>query len=288
MNTVQMECFIAVYQTLSFSKAANRLHLSQPAVSHQIISMENELETSLFVRTNKFVTPTQQAKQIRPHIEHILEIQKSIQSELATPARQVAVPFEICCHNQLELDLISKPLHELLILYPGLRPILHCVSTQTDEQLLQHHIVSLTFGLKREKIPDNIAFEKLGEVMIACVTSDYMLKNVQCVDVNEIRENVLFSQDLKAPEGIISMQNRLMRRLKINQIQFCETFESITALVKAGVGVTFRPDIKKGRDPSLRYLPLIDSPKLIFGVYHRKDDQNQHLIEFIRLLKRYF
>ena len=46
MNTVQMECFIAVYQTLSFSKAANRLHLSQPAVSHQIISMENELETS--------------------------------------------------------------------------------------------------------------------------------------------------------------------------------------------------------------------------------------------------
>ena len=87
MNTVQMECFIAVYQTLSFSKAANRLHLSQPAVSHQIISMENELETSLFVRTNKFVTPTQQAKQIRPHIEHILEIQKNIQSELATPGK---------------------------------------------------------------------------------------------------------------------------------------------------------------------------------------------------------
>ena len=55
MNTTQLECFLAVADCLNFSKAAERLRLTQPAVSHQIKSLEDELEVELFNRSSKSV-----------------------------------------------------------------------------------------------------------------------------------------------------------------------------------------------------------------------------------------
>ena len=52
MNTVQLECFLAVAQYLNFSKAAESVSITQPAVSHQIGSLEDELGVKLFVRTS--------------------------------------------------------------------------------------------------------------------------------------------------------------------------------------------------------------------------------------------
>ena len=58
MNTVQLECFIAVAEYLNFSKASRSLKITQPAVSHQIQTLEEELEVKLFNRTSKSVTLT--------------------------------------------------------------------------------------------------------------------------------------------------------------------------------------------------------------------------------------
>ncbi|WP_419058088.1 LysR family transcriptional regulator [Enorma massiliensis] len=43
MNTMQLSCFVEVAAQLSFSKAAEALHVSQPTVSHQIKALEDEL-----------------------------------------------------------------------------------------------------------------------------------------------------------------------------------------------------------------------------------------------------
>ena len=49
MNTTQLECFMAVSNFLNFSRAAEHLRLTQPAVSHQINSLEDELGVKLLV-----------------------------------------------------------------------------------------------------------------------------------------------------------------------------------------------------------------------------------------------
>ena len=60
MNTTQLECFVTVAECLNFSKAAVSLKMTQPAVSHQIRSLEEELEVKLFRRTSKNVSLTQE------------------------------------------------------------------------------------------------------------------------------------------------------------------------------------------------------------------------------------
>ena len=60
MNTTQLECFLAVANCLNFSRAAEQLRLTQPAVSHQISTLEDELGVKLFKRTSKSVRLTQE------------------------------------------------------------------------------------------------------------------------------------------------------------------------------------------------------------------------------------
>ena len=47
LNTTQLECFLAVANHLNFSRAAQELHITQPAVSHQINTLEDELGVKL-------------------------------------------------------------------------------------------------------------------------------------------------------------------------------------------------------------------------------------------------
>ena len=62
MNIFQLSCFLAVAEYLNFAKAAQSLHVTHPAVSQQIQSLEKELNTKLFVRTTRTVKLTDEGK----------------------------------------------------------------------------------------------------------------------------------------------------------------------------------------------------------------------------------
>lgn len=49
MNTQQLECFVRAAEKLNFTKAAEELYISTPAVTHQIKNLEEELNTTLFI-----------------------------------------------------------------------------------------------------------------------------------------------------------------------------------------------------------------------------------------------
>ncbi len=72
MNTTQLECFVSLANTLNYVKTADQLGLTQPAVSKQIKSLENELGTRLFDRTTRFVSLTQVGQQFLPEASNIL------------------------------------------------------------------------------------------------------------------------------------------------------------------------------------------------------------------------
>ena len=59
MTDRQIRCFLALYETLKFSAAARQLFLTQPTLSYQIRTLEEELGTPLFTRTTCRVEPTE-------------------------------------------------------------------------------------------------------------------------------------------------------------------------------------------------------------------------------------
>lgn len=63
----QLRCFLAVAEEAHFTRAANRLHIAQPAVSHQIRQLERHLGISLFDRSPKLVRLTDAGHALLPH-----------------------------------------------------------------------------------------------------------------------------------------------------------------------------------------------------------------------------
>src|ERR1700722_968056 len=77
VNMRELECFVAVADHLSFSKAARQLHLSQPPLSRQIKALEEKLGAIIFTRNAHAVTLTQagarfleDARAILRHVDH--------------------------------------------------------------------------------------------------------------------------------------------------------------------------------------------------------------------------
>lgn len=62
MNFEQLRYFLTIYESLSLNNAANRLYISQPALSKSLQSMEQELGTKLFIRNKKGLYPTEAGK----------------------------------------------------------------------------------------------------------------------------------------------------------------------------------------------------------------------------------
>ena len=74
MNTFQLSCFLAVAEYLNFAKAAQELHVTSPAVSQQIQSLEKELSVTLFQRTTRSVKLTEEGKAFLRDAKQIVAI----------------------------------------------------------------------------------------------------------------------------------------------------------------------------------------------------------------------
>ena len=83
MNTRQLEAFVYVADTGSFSAAAKELFLSQPTVSSQIAGLEKELDAKLLARDTRKVQLTEKGKVLYGYARKMLEIEKNIEKEFA-------------------------------------------------------------------------------------------------------------------------------------------------------------------------------------------------------------
>ena len=117
MNTIQLECFIAVAEYLNFSKASRELKITQPAVSHQIQTLEEELGVKLFNRTSKSVTLTQEGILFLPDAQLILKTALSAKERLGS--HEHFISLELGCHNYMELNLFPPILKKLSAEFPA-------------------------------------------------------------------------------------------------------------------------------------------------------------------------
>ena len=88
MNLKQLEAFVRVAETNSFSTAAKMLFLTQPTVSAHIASLERELNTCLLIRNTKGVALSEAGKELYAYAEQMLELEQKIRERFGLTGRQ--------------------------------------------------------------------------------------------------------------------------------------------------------------------------------------------------------
>ena len=81
MDTQNLKAFLLVAETGSFSMAAHKLHLTQPAVSKRVAQLEEQLNAPLFDRIGRTISTTEAGAALLPHARAVLlELQAAQQS----------------------------------------------------------------------------------------------------------------------------------------------------------------------------------------------------------------
>jgi DNA-binding transcriptional LysR family regulator len=93
----ELNIFVHVAETLSFTEAAKRLHISQPAVSMQIGNLENRLNTVLFDRSGRNITPTEAAQVLLPMAREMLNYATHIEETMASLHGSLTGHLQIAC-----------------------------------------------------------------------------------------------------------------------------------------------------------------------------------------------
>ena len=108
MNLKQIEYALAVAETGSFTKAAQRCHVVQSALSHQIARLEEQLGTQLFERSSRWVRLTTAGEAFVPNARIALDAARRIADEVAAATGEVRGRLSIGEISSLtELDLVD-------------------------------------------------------------------------------------------------------------------------------------------------------------------------------------
>lgn len=300
MNTTQLQCFTTLAGTLNYVRAAEELHMTQPAVSRQIQSLEQELGAKLFTRTTRSVSLTQIGTQFLPEANSMLNTYYHSIEWISTFHTGMYHTLRIGYADPHALRPISEALRPLLQENDNLAPEL--VQDQTDANL--HKLVSgdldLIFGIRDARFQnDAIRFVPLHEEYFFCVCrKDHPLAE-KC---KKRHRNSVSSEELFLYPQIVDIPPYLMKNAfsrghrivpvndELNNIIVSNSNEAY-CLVLAGAGFALLPDHLLMKRTDLKFLKWKESPHTQLGIYCSRDslkDRESSVRKFVENAEEIF
>lgn len=288
MNTFQLECFLEVVETLNFARAADNLHVTQPAVTQQIHSLEKELNVKLFRRTTRSVRITEEGRLFFDDARNIVEISKRAVKKFEEPRGGKVQFLTLGSYSNAQLFLFIPALEAMRAQYPELRPRLRVVPFQHLYRLLEDDEVDAVAGF-REPPSRKIAavFEELFRVPLSLICRvDNPLAARKSISLDEIKqEKMILLYPARAQSDAAKLQGEIITERAASEFCFCESSETAVVLIRAGYGSAILPDLLIPPEFSLARVPIKGTEPVSFGIYYKSVEGNAPLKSLIRYMK---
>jgi len=240
MDTRQLAAFCAVVEKKSFSQAAERLGVTQPAVSLQIRALEKRLGVQLVDRSGRRVEPTEAGQRLYRNAQRVLAAEEVLLDEL-TEDERVAGRFELGASTGPGGSVVPILLGELARTYPDLSVALTVADTHRIIELVADRALELgVVGFARRH--RSVVFEPLfrDQVVLACPPGHRFAGRT--ISLDDLREETLILMQEGA--GVREAIEDELRAAGVRPRDFGARLElglqeSVRAAVEAGVGVTF-------------------------------------------------
>jgi len=283
VNTTQLECFVQVADNLNFRRAADELHLSQPTVSKQVSSLEDELGGALFARNTHEVSLTAFGTSFLPDAREILRM--SYTAAERARKRAEGVDLAIGYSDPNDLMRLGPVLDRLRTESPGFHVTLSLGSRDANVGKLAREQLDIALGFGDSSIETaGIAFRPLNTARLSCIVrKDSPLARFDEVGYEEV---VGYPQVICLPASIrrrgYKSQGTLPKTDEAHTIT-CSTTTEAFCLVDAGFGYALVPAIETMPDPNQRVLRWRDGAKATFGAYMREKPMGGFVHRFLEI-----
>jgi len=119
VDTQNLRAFVLVAESGSFSLAAEKLHLTQPAVSKRIALLEEQLGSNLFDRIGRNITLTEAGRALLPHARSVQRELAAAQQSVRDLAGDVAGQLRIATSHHIGLHRLPPVLSQFSKAYPA-------------------------------------------------------------------------------------------------------------------------------------------------------------------------
>jgi DNA-binding transcriptional LysR family regulator len=287
MELRHLRYFVAVAEEENVSRAALKLHVSQPGISRQIRDLEDEIGFQLFERSAKSLKLTAAGKAFLTEAKSVLQHADDAVKKARNIAQSGSGEIHVGYAPSLTLQILPPMLRAFQGEFPHVRVTLHDLSseamlTQLGKKKLQ---VALTVRPPVKKLRGLAFIELARYAMVVVVAPGHPLARLKAVTLQQVAPEPLIGLNRKEyPEYHVETK-KLFATIgrKPNFAEEHEGGASIIAAVEAGLGIALAPSslacIVGARVKLIPLKPAL--PPILVGAVWCKENESVMVKKFI-------
>jgi DNA-binding transcriptional LysR family regulator len=288
VDTQNLRAFLLVAESGSFSKAAKRLHLTQPAVSKRIAQLEAQLNVSLFDRIGRRISTTEAGEALLPHARAVhLELQAAQQS-VRDLAGEVRGRLRLATSHHIGLHRLPPLLSFFSKAFPAVQLDIDFMdSEQAYELTLQGEVELAVVTLAPSSIVNIVTRPIWLDPLDFMVQEGTQLTRKKALGLKELSRHPAILPGLNTYTGQIVKSLFEQRSLPIQIAITTNYLETIRMMASVGLGWTVLP--RSMRDPSLATLPIRDAriERTLGAIHHEGRSLSRAAQAFIEALESF-
>lgn len=247
-----LKIFVTVVEQRHFSRAASLLNLSQPNVSLHIRNLENELDTTLFIRSPKKVTVTEAGEILYIRANKMLELYEEAKQEINAQKHTVQGTLKVGASFTIGEYILPRMLGAFAQEYPQVK--VEVIVGNTEEIIEKARLNELDIGLiEGEVTQKEVRAEPfMQDEMIIIAPLTHPLAQLRTVKPDMLQDQVWIWRE--SGSGTRAYSDQLMASLQLNVAHFFifSSSQGIKEAVSAGLGIamisklTVRKELEAG------------------------------------------
>jgi DNA-binding transcriptional LysR family regulator len=286
MNTFQLRCFLAVADLLSFAKAARSMNISQPAMTHQIKALEEELNTKLFHRSTRVVELTLEGRAFLADARSMVAIAQRAKLRFQNPEERPISFLSVGSGSYHHLACLADSLHQLSEAARDLHPRMQVAHRDGLFHMLENGSLDVVFDLGTG--PERgLAFQPICDSPMVCACRKGLpLAEEGSVTVEGLREeSVILCDPLGLSPQASQLQLKLAEGRSPEKIHFSGSVDASVVMARAGFGAAILPGVLLPPGDELKTIPILDAPDLTLGMFYQPHPGDELVRQFVKIAR---
>lgn len=288
----RLQVFFTVARLLSFTKAAESLHMTQPAVTFQVRQLEEYFNTRLFDRTHNRISLTKAGANVYEYAEKIFELYTEMESMVREMTGDIGGSVTIGASTTIAEYMLPSLLGDFRVKYPDVVIHLKVSNTEGVVSMVENNVIDL--GVVEAPVGNkNLVVEECGsDKLVAILPNNHPLAKKSTVALAELLAYPFICREegsgtREVIEDYVCQAEGCKNGLNI--AMELGSPEAIKGAVEAGMGISIVSEatvIKERKLESMEIRDLDPPMQRPFSFVHQKQKFRQRvmdeLLEFAR------
>ncbi len=291
----RLHVFFSVARLLSFTKAAESLHMTQPAVTFQVRQLEEYFNTRLFDRTHNRISLTEAGTKVYEYAERIFQLYSELENSVRELTGEISGVLILGASTTIAEYMLPALLGDFKAKYPDVNLRLKVSNTDGIVSMVEHNIIDL--GVVEAPVGNkNLAVDVCRmDSLVAIVPPNHPLSQGKTsVKLEQIVEYpYICREEGSGTREVIHdyLKEAGIDSSALNIIMELGSLEALKGAVESGIGIsivsraTLAKEIKLGTLNVLELDPPLERP---FSFVHQKHKFRQRAMdELLEFAQRY-